>query len=67
MDNNWRIRRANSDDVSGIAKVNVDSWRTTYEGIIQEDFLDDMSYLKSKERWKSRFKDPLRSRHRICG
>ncbi len=59
MDSNWRIRRAISDDVSGIAKVNVDSWRTTYEGIIQEDFLDDMSYEKSKERWESRFKDPF--------
>lgn len=30
------IRKAKLDDATGIAKVHVDSWRTTYKGIIPE-------------------------------
>lgn len=38
------IRKANRDDAPGIAKVHVDSWRTTYKGIIPQSFLDELSY-----------------------
>ncbi|WP_310739799.1 hypothetical protein [Oceanobacillus alkalisoli] len=39
-----QIRRADSKDATGIAKVHVDSWRATYKGIIPEDFLNNLSY-----------------------
>ncbi|WP_339229536.1 GNAT family N-acetyltransferase [Oceanobacillus sp. FSL K6-2867] len=46
------IRRAKLDDATGIAKVHVDSWRTTYKGIIPNDFLNNLSYVKRTELWK---------------
>ena len=35
-----------------MAKVHVDSWRTTYKGIVPDDFLDGMSYATSEARWR---------------
>lgn len=35
-----QVRIATLNDAAGIAKVHVDSWRTTYKGIIQEEFLN---------------------------
>lgn len=46
------IRKATLNDAPGIAKVHVDSWRTTYKGIIQDDFLKSLSYEKRTELWK---------------
>ncbi len=45
------IRMATIEDAKGIAKVHVDSWRTTYKGIIPEDFLNNLSYEKRTELW----------------
>lgn len=38
------IRKTKLEDASGIAKVQVDSWRKTYKGIVPESFLNSMSY-----------------------
>ncbi|MFK0522174.1 hypothetical protein ACINKY_08160 [Paenibacillus illinoisensis] len=38
------IREATINDAEGIAKVHVHSWRTTYKGIIPEEFLTNLSY-----------------------
>ncbi|WP_298827841.1 GNAT family N-acetyltransferase [uncultured Planococcus sp.] len=46
------IRTAESDDAFGIAKVHVDSWRTTYEGIMPASFLNNLSYGKRTDLWK---------------
>lgn len=46
-----RIRIATVNDAEGIAKVHVDSWRTTYKGIIPEDFLNKLSYQQRKDLW----------------
>jgi len=43
------IRKAKLDDATGIAKVHVDSWRTTYKGIIPDDFLNNLSYEQRTE------------------
>ena len=51
------IRRANIDDIEGIAKVHVDSWRTTYKGIIPDEFLSNLSYGNRIEVWKRNMKD----------
>ncbi|MEJ8766353.1 GNAT family N-acetyltransferase [Oceanobacillus sp. HCA-5259] len=47
-----KIRKANSVDATSIAKVHVDSWRTTYKGIIPDEFLNNLSYEQRTELWK---------------
>jgi len=48
------IRRAIPSDAMGIANVHVDSWRTTYRGIVPDEHLAALSYDKSSERWSNR-------------
>ena len=38
------IRVANVPDAAAIAKVHVDSWRTTYTGIVPDEYLAQLSY-----------------------
>ena len=45
------VRRAEISDAKQIAKVHVNSWRTTYKGIIPDEVLDNLSYEKREERW----------------
>lgn len=47
------IRKAELEDVAGIAKVHVDSWRTTYKGIVPDSFLESLSYEEREQIWKS--------------
>jgi len=46
-----RIRRAGVDDAVAIARVRVESWRTTYRGIIPQSYLDGMSIETSATLW----------------
>lgn len=48
------IRDADVGDAPGIARVHVESWRTTYRGIVPDAFLDGMSYGESESRWRER-------------
>lgn len=47
------IRKARLKDAEGIARVHVDSWRTTYKGIIPDDYLNSLSYEQRTELWKN--------------
>lgn len=47
------IRKAVTSDAKGIAKVHVDSWKTTYINIIPEDFLNNLSFEKRADYWFS--------------
>jgi hypothetical protein len=38
------IRSAKLEDATGIAKVRIDTWRTTYRDIVPSEFLNGMSY-----------------------
>lgn len=53
------IRKAHPNDAAGIAKVQVDSWRTTYKGIVPDDFLQQLSYEKREEVWREATKSTL--------
>lgn len=44
------IRPARQDDIPSIARVHVDSWQTTYRGIVADSFLDALTYQKHEER-----------------
>ena len=50
------IRRAIKDDIQGIAKVHVDSWKATYKGIFADEILDNIAYEKRKNNGKIFFK-----------
>lgn len=50
------IRKAELADASGIAKVHVDSWRTTYKGIVPDTYLDNLSYESREQVWMSGIK-----------
>lgn len=46
------IRKATIGDSMGIAKVHVDSWISTYKGIVPKDYLDLLTYDKREVLWK---------------
>ena len=39
-------------DAAGIARVHVDTWRSTYRGIVPEEYLASLSYEKRCEVWR---------------
>src|SRR2546427_7666005 len=45
------IREAHSTDTLAIARVQVDSWRTTYAGIVPADHLASLSYEQQGQFW----------------
>ena len=48
------IREANRQDLCSIAKVQVDSNRSTYIGIMPEDYLNRLSYESKANEWDER-------------
>jgi len=57
------IRAASPADAPGIARVHVDSWRTTYAGIVSAEFLANLSYEKSEARNRAFMTEPGVNRH----
>lgn len=47
------IREAKVEDAAGMARVQVDSWRTTYTGILSDEELSYLSYEDSERRWRT--------------
>ncbi|HEY96210.1 MAG TPA: GNAT family N-acetyltransferase [Dehalococcoidia bacterium] len=52
------IREAKVTDSAGLARVSVDSWRSTYTGIIPQEFLDSLTYEGRTKHWEERLSDP---------
>lgn len=48
-----QIRKAVFKDAPNIAKVHVDSWRTTYKDILPEDYLSKLSYDQRTKQWEN--------------
>ncbi|HEY1741902.1 MAG TPA: GNAT family N-acetyltransferase [Granulicella sp.] len=46
------IRAATQDDASSISRVHVESWRTTYRGIVPDQFLADLNVEERAVRWR---------------
>ncbi len=44
------IREARTEDIAGIAKVHVDTWQTTYAGIVPDEHLANMTYSSYENR-----------------
>ena len=45
------IRPATLDDCSAIANVQIEGWRTTYRGIVRDEYLDAMSHERQTANW----------------
>ncbi|WP_155836444.1 hypothetical protein [Alicyclobacillus herbarius] len=50
----YRIRQGVIADAAQVAKVNVDSWRSTYRGIVSDAFLDSLSYVSREQGLRER-------------
>ena len=48
----YRIRRATCADAPAIARVHIDSWRTTYPGILPDEFLANLTYERREVSWR---------------
>ncbi|QTM99976.1 GNAT family N-acetyltransferase [Sediminibacillus dalangtanensis] len=53
-----RIRKAATSDAEAIAKVSVDSWISTYRGIVPEKILKKITYQQRTVAFKKRLDDP---------
>jgi len=49
------IRSASLSDAPAIAKVNIESWRSTYRGLIDDTILDTMKFENYLEKWNNIF------------
>lgn len=48
----WTVRRANEYDVAELARVNIESWREAYRGIVADEFLDTMDSARRELGWR---------------
>ena len=46
------VRKAGPGDAAAIANVHVAAWRTTYRGLLPDDFLASLSESRYTERWR---------------
>ena len=52
QDDSVRLRVATPDDAMAIAIVRIESWRTTYRGVIPDSYLDAMEIEDSTALWR---------------
>jgi|FLYN01.1.fsa_nt_gi GNAT superfamily N-acetyltransferase len=52
------IRLAQVPDAAGIARVHVDTWRTTYAGLMPDELLANLSYERRENQWRSVLSNP---------
>ncbi len=52
-----KIRLGSIDDAGAIAAVHIDSWRTTYKGIIPDHVLNGLDYVRNNMRMREMLSD----------
>jgi len=55
---NRTVRAANLADVPELAKLHVDTWRTTYSGLIPAEYLSGLSYNEFEAGWTKTLSSP---------
>jgi GNAT superfamily N-acetyltransferase len=55
------VREANLNDVQAIARVHIDTWYTTYKGIIPESYLAKLSYQQRESAWQKTLENTTRT------
>jgi len=58
-------RKAILSDALGITKVQVDTWKTTYKGIVEENFLQSLSYEEKEKNWRQRLENPTHGARKL--
>ncbi len=53
-----QVRPSRLEDLPGVARVQVDTWRATYRGVVPEAFLEAMSYEEQRARWARGLANP---------
>src|SRR5882724_2870865 len=54
-----QIREATMADVAAIARVHVESWRTTYKGLLPDDYLANLTHEQREPPWREIFSKPV--------
>jgi GNAT superfamily N-acetyltransferase len=52
------VRRPVLDDVNDLARINIDTWRATYTGIVPQEHIDQMDLAAYRRRWVDRLTSP---------
>lgn len=55
------VRKGVLQDAAAIAQIQVDTWRSTYRGIVDEQFLSNMSQEQGERNWEAAFTDPKKT------
>lgn len=58
-----QIRPARVEDAASIARVHVDSWRTSYKGIVPDTVLENLSYERREEMWRTGLSNSARTNY----
>jgi len=53
----FQIRRAQPGDAAQIAQVHLESWKTTYPGIIPQAYIDSLKVEDGLQRWRQRIQE----------
>ncbi|MBD1373150.1 GNAT family N-acetyltransferase [Hazenella sp. IB182357] len=53
-----RIRKATLHDARGISQVHVSSWRSTYQGIVEDSYLENMKVEERLLLWETALANP---------
>ncbi len=59
------VRKACLDDAPAIARVHVDTWRTTYRGIMPKEYLARLSYDQREHSWRQTLTTAFKDNHFI--
>ena len=60
-----KIRKAEISDALGIGIVHIDSWLSTYRGIIPDERLDKLSYDRGEVKWNNHIKQSIINKEEI--
>jgi SAM-dependent methyltransferase len=60
-----QIREASIEDAAAIARVHIESWRTTYSGILPDEFIDKFACDERDRFWRKILDDSARRRF-VC-
>lgn len=53
---NYKIRKARFEDAKGISKVHIKSWKETYRGIVDDNYIQSLSLAEKIKNWGDRLK-----------
>jgi len=58
-----KIRKANPLDAKAIAKIHIDSWRSTYQNTLTAEYLSNIAPQERDDVWSDRLRNPKPNQH----